>query len=97
MAGALGSNTRLHRVSLPLDCADGFLEAWYGRPEAFLDAGVRRACSSFAFVEEPVIARMERDLAADLASGRWDAARGDLRTQATYDGSITLVIAKGER
>jgi SAM-dependent methyltransferase len=33
----LGGQCRVQPVPIPLDCVDGFQEAFYGRPEAFLD------------------------------------------------------------
>ena len=36
-------------VPIPLDCSDGFIEAFYGRPEALLDPEVRRSQSAWAF------------------------------------------------
>ena len=65
-------------VPIPLDCEDGFIEAFYGRPEAFLDPEVRRSQSAWAFGETR--RRLER-LRADLESGAWDARHGHLRTQ----------------
>ncbi len=92
IAAALGDAARIEPIAVPSDCTDGFLEAWYGRPEAFLDPSVRRACSSFAFVGQAAIVRMARDLAADLASGAWDRAHGRLRAAPTRAGSLTLVV-----
>ena len=34
-------------VPIPLDCVDGFIEAYYGRPEAFLDPEIRAAQSAW--------------------------------------------------
>ena len=39
---ALGGEARIVSVPIPLDCTDGFGEAYYGRPERLLDAGERR-------------------------------------------------------
>ena len=36
-------------VPIPLHCKDGFNEAYYGRPERFLDDGPRLACSAWSF------------------------------------------------
>jgi SAM-dependent methyltransferase len=55
-------------VPIPHDCTDGLFGAYWRRPEAYLDAEVRRAISPFARIDaEPGLARL-RD---DLASGRW--------------------------
>jgi len=80
-------------VPIPLDCADGFNEAYYGRPEALLDRSARRACSAWSFVPGEVHERFERDLRRDLADGTWDRRHGDLRTRPTFAGSLVLVVA----
>jgi hypothetical protein len=40
-----------------------------------------------------VVDRFVRQLSEDLASGRWDAKYGHLRTQPLFDGPLRLVIA----
>lgn len=92
VAAALGGG-RVETVPVPLDCADGFIPSFYGRPEAFLDPGVRSAQSVWprlpAGAEERFVTRLERD----LASGAWDAAWGHLRTQPELDGGLRLVVS----
>jgi hypothetical protein len=39
------------------------------------------------------VARVVADVARDLASGAWEARHGWLRTLATYDAGLRLVIA----
>ena len=39
VAAALGGRTRIERIPTPADCADGFFEAFWKRPEAMLDPG----------------------------------------------------------
>lgn len=90
-----GGEVRL--VPIPLTCTDGFGEAYYGRPEALLDPGARRANSAWSFVDPAVHTRFERELGADLASGRWDERHGHLRTQPTFHGSLVLVVAAGRQ
>lgn len=91
---ALGGNCEVDVVPIPLDCSDGFVEAYYGRPEAMLDPAARLACSSWSFVDPSLIERFDRDLRRDLASGAWDARHGRLRGQPSLEGSMTLVIAR---
>src|SRR5580704_15213539 len=43
LAGAIGA--RMEPVLIPWDCADGFFEAYWRRPEAYLDESVRRGIS----------------------------------------------------
>jgi len=45
IAALLGSGTEAAPAAIPLDCTDGFQEAYYGRPEALLGPEARRACS----------------------------------------------------
>jgi SAM-dependent methyltransferase len=55
-------------IAIPHDCADGFLCAYWRRPESYLNADMRNAISSFARIDaEAGLARLR----ADLASGRW--------------------------
>ena len=85
---------RVVRVPVPLDCTDGFNEAYYGRPEMLLDPDARQACSAWSFVEKPARERFERQLRADLEDGTWDRNHGHLRTQPTLDGSLVLMVSE---
>jgi len=93
VAAALGGRTRVEVIPTPADCADGFVEAFWRRPEALLDPGVRSAQSVWPLLppgaEERIVAR----LAADLASGAWDAEHGHLRRLAHFAGSVRLVVS----
>jgi SAM-dependent methyltransferase len=96
LAGALG---RIHARPLPIphDCEDGFLGAFWRRPEAYLDAGVRRAISGFAQLPPGVADDGLRRLAEDLGSGRWDARYGHLRRQESADLGYRLIVAERSR
>jgi SAM-dependent methyltransferase len=89
---ALGPDTRVSSVPIPLDCTDGFGEAYYGRPEAFLDPAARRANSAWSFVDAATADRYVAALAADLDSGEWDRRFAALRSQPEFDGSLRLVV-----
>jgi len=93
LTAALGGGAvTVHQVPIPLDCVDGFNEAYYGRPEALLDPDARLSCSAWSFVGPDVVDRFTTDLRRDLDDGTWDARHGHLRTQPTFDGSLILVI-----
>ncbi|HWD28661.1 MAG TPA: methyltransferase domain-containing protein [Rhizomicrobium sp.] len=81
-------------VAIPLDCADGFNEAYYGRPQMLLDPRARQACSAWSFVAPDAVARFERDLKRDLADGTWDKTYGALRTQPAFHGSLVLLVSR---
>jgi hypothetical protein len=91
---ALGGTTEVRSVPIPLDCRDGFNEAYYGRPERLLDPGARGVCSSWSFVAPEVVARFEARLSADLASGAWDERYGAFRSQPSFDGPLRLIVAR---
>jgi SAM-dependent methyltransferase len=94
IADALGGAIEVRIVAVPLDCVDGFNQAYYGRPELLLDPGARAANSAWSFVGDEVETRFVRELARDLESGEWDRKYGYLRTQPTFDGSLRLVISR---
>jgi SAM-dependent methyltransferase len=90
----LGAPVAATVVPVPLDCTDGFNEAYYGRPEALLDPRARLSCSAWSFVGAAVEDRFTRDLSRDLADGTWDDRYGQLRTQPSFDGSLILVVSR---
>ena len=96
IASLLGGVTTVTPVPIPLDCSDGFNDAYYGRPEMLLTPAARLVCSSWSFVEPAAVARFEANLARDLADGMWDARHGHLRTQESLLGSLVLVVSVPE-
>ena len=94
IVAGLGGEARVERVPTPGDCLDGFFEAFWRRPEALLDPGVRASQSMWSAVAPEVEQRMVDRLAEGLASGRWDAKYGYLRDQDTYEGSVRVVVAE---
>jgi SAM-dependent methyltransferase len=92
IAAAIGQRAEVIEVPVPIDCTDGFGEAFYGRPERLLDPAVRRAQSAWGFVGAAVEARFMETLGADLASGRWDEKYGALREQPRFEGSLRLIV-----
>ncbi len=94
LADGLGGPVTTTVVPVPLDCTDGFNEAYYGRPEALLDPAARRSCSAWSFVPAAVHDRFTRDLGRDLADGTWDARHGQLRALPAFLGSLVLVVSR---
>jgi hypothetical protein len=89
----LGGTSLVEEVAVPFDCTDGFTEAYYGRPERFLDPAVRRSQSVWNFVDPAAARRGIERLERDLATGAWDARFGALRTQPEFVGALRLIIA----
>jgi SAM-dependent methyltransferase len=94
LAALLGGKVTSTPVRVPLHCTDGFNEAFYGRPEALLDARVRAAQSCWLRIGPHAEAAAVARLAEDLESGAWDARYGALRTLPAYESSWRLVIAE---
>ena len=95
---ALGGRTRVEIVPTPADCADGFFQAFWSRPEALLDPEIRASQSIWALLppggEERIVARLR----AALESGAWDAAHAHLRGRESTDAGLRLVVSEsGER
>jgi SAM-dependent methyltransferase len=91
LAGAIGA--RMEPVPIPWDCADGFFEAYWRRPEAYLDEQVRRGISLWAKVGPDAEQRAMRSLREDLASGRWAERNRDLLDLETAELGLRLLIA----
>lgn len=90
----LGGDCEIKSVPIPLDCVDGFQEAFYGRPEAFLDPNIRLSQSAWGFLPEGLEDQLVKRLADDLESGTWDRKYGEHRTQSYFTGALKLVVAK---
>jgi SAM-dependent methyltransferase len=88
----LGGDTDVVDVRIPRECTDGFTEAYYARPESFLDDDVRRSQSAWSFVSEDEAAASVASLRADLASGEWDRRFGEHRDQPHFVGSLRLLV-----
>jgi SAM-dependent methyltransferase len=93
VAELLGGRTTVTPVPIPIDCVDGFIEAWYAHPEKLLDPAIRAGQSVWAFADPDAVERGLQRLEAELESGAWDARYGHLRTQPEYLGAMRLIVA----
>ncbi|KAA5532524.1 class I SAM-dependent methyltransferase [Taibaiella lutea] len=94
ISNALGGNIEVIPVPIPLDCTDGFQEAFYGRPEAFLQKEVRQSQSAWGFLPEATASELVKRLEDDLLSGEWNRKYGHFRTQAFFTGALRLIISR---
>lgn len=82
---------QIEAVAVPYDCTDGFLCAYWRRPEAYLDADIRGGMSSFARIDaEPGLEK----LANDLSSGRWAERYGHLLNLDALDVGYRIVLCE---
>jgi SAM-dependent methyltransferase len=94
VAAALGGRTRIERIPTPGDCADGFFEAFWRRPEALLDPAIRSSQSIWALLPPGQEDRIVSRLSDALTSGAWDAEHGHLRDQESFEGALRLVVSE---
>jgi SAM-dependent methyltransferase len=85
-------NVESRPLPVPHDCTDGFLGAYWRRPRAYLDPGVRGAISTFAKIGDisTTLARLQRD----LDDGTWHQRHGHLLRRSNLDLGYRLVIAR---
>ena len=93
LAALLGGNVSIEEFPVPRDCRDGFGEAFWARPEAYLDPRIRGGMSAFGLLDEAELRPGLAQLQADLRSGAWDARQGNLRQLGEYDCGLRLIIA----
>ena len=91
LARAIGG--RAEPVLIPWDCADGFFEAYWRRPEAYLDEHVRRAVSVWTRVGPRAEQRAVDRLRDDLSSGRWAERNRDLVALDAAELGLRLLVA----
>lgn len=78
-------------IPIPHDCTDGFMCAYWRRPEAYLNQHVRSAISTFSKLGD-VTSGLEK-LNSDLKSGKWRRRYGDTLNKAELDLGYRLIIA----
>jgi ubiquinone/menaquinone biosynthesis C-methylase UbiE len=84
---------RMEPVPIPWDCADGFFEAYWRRPEAYLDENVRRGVSGWARVGPAAEQRAVHSLGDDLASGLWAERNRELAILDAAELGLRLLVA----
>lgn len=91
LARALGA-IRTTVLPIPHDCLDGFLGAFWRRPEAYLDPAIRAGMSTFSRIDDEQVG-LER-LRKDLASGAWERRFGHVRTHSALDIGYRIVTVE---
>jgi len=85
--------TRLVPLPVPHDCADGFYQAYWRRPEAYLRPEIRDNISMFRLVDQVAVRAGIDRLAADLRSGAWRERHRALMTLAELDLGVRVVVS----
>lgn len=79
-------------LQIPSDCQDGFLVAFWKRPEAYLSNEVRQAMSPFAKIKN--LSEGLQKLEVDIASGAWKRKNHLLLDSSFIDVGYRLFSAK---
>ena len=93
LAGHLGAQ-RIEPLPIPHDCRDGFLAAYWRRPQAYLDQRVRDGISVFRLLPDADVDDAMARLRADLESGAWARRNADILERESIDLGYRLVIAE---
>lgn len=79
-------------VPVPHDCHDGFVHAFWRRPEALLDPAVRASMAVFADQPGGQAERAVAALRSDLADGTWAARNDELLGRTELDLGHRLLV-----
>ena len=93
LADHLGAE-RIEPVPIPHDCRDGFLAAYWRRPQAYLDQRVRDGISVFRLLPPQDVEVAVSRLRADLESGEWARRNADILEREAMDLGYRLIIAE---
>jgi SAM-dependent methyltransferase len=94
---ALVGGAEVTVVPVPHDCTDGFMGAFWQRPEAYLDPAVRAGISFFSHPEAPPFDEGLARLADDLESGVWRERNAELLELDELDVGYRLLSARSRR
>jgi SAM-dependent methyltransferase len=81
---------RIQPLLIPHDFRDGFLYAYWRRPQAYLDPRLRSGSSSFWAL--PDVSRGIARLSDDLETGEWARRYANLLESEAYDAGYRLVV-----
>ena len=81
-------------VLVPANCTDGFTAAYWRRPVAYLDEAVRANMSTFALLDNRLVAEGAARLARDLTDRSWHTRYASLLTLPDLDVGYRLVVAE---
>ena len=90
---ALGAEA-VEPVLIPSDCTDGFMAAYWRRPQEYLNPGVRNAISSFSLLPDSTVSQAMEKLSQDIRSGTWDQRYSHLLKKDKLDAGYRLIVSE---
>jgi hypothetical protein len=91
---ATGEEVRIESISIPHDCEDGFLAAYWRRPMAYLDERIRASMPTFHLPGAERLLEGLEELADDLQTGRWEARNQDILEREELDLGYRLLVTE---
>ncbi len=79
-------------IKIPFDCTDGFMCAYWRRPEMYLDPNARKAISTFSRI--PEVQEKLNILQDDIDSGFWQRKYSNLLNKESLDLGYRLVVSE---
>ncbi|HWD73810.1 MAG TPA: methyltransferase domain-containing protein [Solirubrobacteraceae bacterium] len=79
-------------VPIPADCRDGFVHAFWKRPEALLHPDVHRPMALFARLPPAAVTNGLARLRADIATGEWQRRNRELADLDALDLGHRLIV-----
>jgi hypothetical protein len=92
--GSLLGETDVRPVPVPHDCHDGFYQAYWRRPRAYLDSKVRDGISVFHRLPATEITGAMGRLRRDLDDGAWEKRYDTLCEKRGLDIGLRLVVSE---
>lgn len=86
------NTARLITVPIPDDCTDGFLGAYWARPQAYFDPVVKSGISSFQQISQSALDRGLSRLKTDLDNGLWLRRYAELAHKKKIDLGYRLIV-----
>ncbi|MBW8060271.1 MAG: class I SAM-dependent methyltransferase [Solirubrobacterales bacterium] len=96
LRGLLGTMD-VRPVPVPHDCRDGFYQAYWRRPRAYLDQKVRSSISVFHQLLEAEVSTAIEQLRNDLGDGSWEKRHGHLHEERELDVGLRLIVSELDR
>jgi SAM-dependent methyltransferase len=81
----------IEAVPIPADCTDGFLCAYWSRPESYLSSRIRSAISTFSRINS--VDEGERKLSKELNNGEWKRKYGYLQKLSEFNFGYRLIVS----
>ncbi len=92
VAATIGTNAVVQDLLIPWDCVDGFLPAYWRRPDAYLDPVVQQSMSGLQLLDPAVLSRGLSRLQSDLQDGTWQRTHAPLLHAEELDTGWRLIF-----